>query len=169
MWQLGRNSILTRDNLKKRNWLGNPTCSFCNSMETAQHLFFWCSMAKAVWGIVGHVIGAASCPSSLWQSLTWLYSFLSGGHKFCMNCIAAICWGIWTERNKITFEKHVCGQIPYNCCFYNLLFLDVLVRPFESCRQGGSSQWRQALMTEASKLAALMSPATSLNDLPHAS
>uniref|UniRef100_A0A8R7TBU0 Reverse transcriptase zinc-binding domain-containing protein n=1 Tax=Triticum urartu TaxID=4572 RepID=A0A8R7TBU0_TRIUA len=42
LWQLFQNAIPTRDNLCKRNWPGNPTCSFCHNIETADHLFFGC-------------------------------------------------------------------------------------------------------------------------------
>lgn len=38
MGQLFRNAILTRDNMRKRQWLGNPTCSFCYSIETVNHI-----------------------------------------------------------------------------------------------------------------------------------
>lgn len=95
MWKLFRNAILTRDNLKKRKWTGNPLCSFCNVPENAQHLFFECGIAKSVWGSIGKVIGASNCPRNLWQSFAWLYAFLPGGHRFYMLCIAAVCWGVW--------------------------------------------------------------------------
>lgn len=50
MCQLFRNAILTRDNMRKRKWLGNPTCSFCDCTETATHIF-WLSYGKSR---VGH-------------------------------------------------------------------------------------------------------------------
>ena len=50
LWQLFQNAVLTRDNLRKRNWPGNPVCSFCTNIETTNHLFFTCSLARTVWG-----------------------------------------------------------------------------------------------------------------------
>jgi hypothetical protein len=50
MWQVFRDAIPTRYNMKKRNWQGNPVCSFCNQVETLEHLFFSCSFAKSTWG-----------------------------------------------------------------------------------------------------------------------
>lgn len=47
MWLLFKNVVLTRDNLKKRNCVGNPLCYFCNETETANHLFFDCGAAKS--------------------------------------------------------------------------------------------------------------------------
>ena len=31
---------LTRDNMVRRNWKGDHTCSFCDELETINHLFF---------------------------------------------------------------------------------------------------------------------------------
>lgn len=40
MWLLTKNAILTKDNLIKRKWKGNPDCYFCNNVENMSHLFF---------------------------------------------------------------------------------------------------------------------------------
>ena len=53
VWQLFQNAVVTRDNMKKRNWPGSPVCSFCDVVETANHLFFECSVSRVVWGTVG--------------------------------------------------------------------------------------------------------------------
>jgi hypothetical protein len=48
LWQLFRDAILTRDNLRRRKWTGSPLRSFCNQNGTARHLFFDCGNAKVV-------------------------------------------------------------------------------------------------------------------------
>jgi len=40
MWLVHNKSILTRDNMVKRKWQGDPTCIFCSQLETCDHLFF---------------------------------------------------------------------------------------------------------------------------------
>jgi hypothetical protein len=35
-------ALLTIDNLHKRNWQGDPSCVFCECVETIAHLFFQC-------------------------------------------------------------------------------------------------------------------------------
>jgi hypothetical protein len=107
LWQLFQNAILTRDNLKKRKWGGSPLCSFCQQEETMTHLFFEFSNAKVIWGNLGGILGTSLCPSSLWQSVAWFYRFYPRGRRFHMLLLAAICWGIWNIRNKITFEKAI--------------------------------------------------------------
>ena len=39
-------AVLTRDNMVKRNWLGNPSCVFCEQLETVDHLFFQCLVER---------------------------------------------------------------------------------------------------------------------------
>ncbi|WVZ67862.1 hypothetical protein U9M48_016884 [Paspalum notatum var. saurae] len=51
VWFLMKGVILTKDNLKKRNWNGDDGCCFCNKKETIQHLFFDCHVARFVWRI----------------------------------------------------------------------------------------------------------------------
>jgi hypothetical protein len=52
------------------------------------------------------LVGEKTCPRSLWQSLAWLYAYLPGDERFYTLLLAAICWSIWTIRNKVTFEKY---------------------------------------------------------------
>ena len=106
LWQLFQDAVLTRDNMRRRNWPGNPVCSFCTNVETANHLFFACPLARTVWGVLGLTVGASCAPRSIWQSLAWMYNLLPGGKKFYMMIIAAVCWGIWCLRNKTTFDKY---------------------------------------------------------------
>jgi hypothetical protein len=52
LWLLYRESILTEDNLVKRNWHGNVMCYFCISLETIQHLLFDCALTKFLWRVI---------------------------------------------------------------------------------------------------------------------
>lgn len=40
MWLVLRKSILTRDNLLRRGWIGDKKCPFCMQDESIDHLFF---------------------------------------------------------------------------------------------------------------------------------
>uniref|UniRef100_A0A453T8F4 Reverse transcriptase zinc-binding domain-containing protein n=1 Tax=Aegilops tauschii subsp. strangulata TaxID=200361 RepID=A0A453T8F4_AEGTS len=33
LWQLFQDSVLTRDVMNRRGWLGRPVCSFCDERE----------------------------------------------------------------------------------------------------------------------------------------
>jgi hypothetical protein len=67
MWLIKQGAILTKDNLTRRNWQGDKTCSFCCGDENIEHLFFSCPMAKYIWSLVAMVIGADCRPSSFEQ------------------------------------------------------------------------------------------------------
>jgi hypothetical protein len=48
MWLVAQKAILTKDNMLRKNWKGNPGCYFCGSLETVDHLLFSCPIAKMV-------------------------------------------------------------------------------------------------------------------------
>jgi hypothetical protein len=49
----------------KRKWAGDPTCQFCNEIETVDHLFLNCVVARVIWGIVAQCLGANNIPSNV--------------------------------------------------------------------------------------------------------
>ena len=49
IWLVFRSSVLTRDNIVRRNWKGKDTkCSFYDRVEIAQHLFYTYVVARFV-------------------------------------------------------------------------------------------------------------------------
>ena len=46
LWLLSKNKVLTRDNLSIRKKIQDSTCLFCSEVETVNHLFFNCVLAK---------------------------------------------------------------------------------------------------------------------------
>ena len=120
LWQLFQDVVLTRENMKKRKWLGNPTCSFCDQLETSRHLLFSCSHAKVVWGVLGSMFGASCCPSSLWQSFAWFQAFFHRNKNFHMLLLAAGCWAIWTlVLSRWGWNYRESTRLPLlKCVFY---------------------------------------------------
>ena len=107
MWLINHNAILTKDNLLKRNWSGDLSCAFCNETETIPHIFFECPLAKYIWSLVAHVLGATCRPTSFEQFWTWIYLVLKKGKKIYMVGLSAICWAIWLTRNNFSFEGKI--------------------------------------------------------------
>ena len=120
-WQLFQDAILTREVMKKRNWPGNPRCSFCRSVETSQHLFFTCPVARVTWRTIGCVLGTDLCPNNIWQFFSWCYVFLPDGARFYTFGLAAVCWAIWNSRNQVTFE-HKQLKTPFNVVYSHVAF-----------------------------------------------
>ncbi|TVU01395.1 hypothetical protein EJB05_53164, partial [Eragrostis curvula] len=121
LWLIENGAILTKDNMIKRKWQGDPTCYFCQQPETIDHLLFSCCVAKVVWGIIAHCFGADTRPSSMVQHKDWIKMVLPGGDKVYTEGLAAVCWAIWKSRNKACFDKimikHPCDIVFYICSF----------------------------------------------------
>jgi hypothetical protein len=115
------NAILTKDNLLKRKWSGDPSCYFYDNDENISHLFFQCSTARSVWAIVAKSIGANNVPRSLAQCWTWCERWLPNGKKFHSVGIAAICWVIWKTHNKICFEGKMINDPISILCYASAL------------------------------------------------
>jgi zinc-binding in reverse transcriptase len=48
MWLVMHNRILTRNNLRMRDWLGEVYSTMCEEHESVSHLFFTCCIAKQI-------------------------------------------------------------------------------------------------------------------------
>jgi len=105
VWLLEQNAILTKDNMIKRNWVGDPTCFFCSLPETRDHLFFECVVAKVVWGVIGRCLGANNTPRGLTQYKDWIRRWMPSGGTFHTFGLAAVCWATWKCRNRACFDK----------------------------------------------------------------
>ena len=40
LWLSWHNAFATKDNMKKRKWVGDFSCGFCHANETISHMFF---------------------------------------------------------------------------------------------------------------------------------
>jgi len=119
LWLLENQVVLTKDNLLKRNWQGDPSCYFCTSNENIDHLFFLCPVAKVIWGTVALCLGANNIPENIFQYKIWITHWLPLGHPVYTFCLGAVCWAIWKKRNEVCFEnkslKHPTDIILYAC------------------------------------------------------
>jgi hypothetical protein len=104
-WQLENNAIPTKDNMVKRKWDGNPSCMFCEQLETLNHLFFQCSTTKVVWGIVAFCFNSNTIPIGIQHYKQWIHYIFPQGKAFHHFGFAAICWAMWKCRNRAVFDK----------------------------------------------------------------
>jgi hypothetical protein len=105
LWMVENKAILTKDNMVRRNWVGDNTCQFCDKEETISHLFFECNVARVVWGIITQCMGVINIPTNLSQYWCWIKNWLLGGNKVYTFGLAVVCWAVWKMRNKACFEK----------------------------------------------------------------
>jgi hypothetical protein len=107
LWLMTFDALLTRDNLRKRKWQGDPCCVFYDGEESISHLFFQCPIARIVWSVVAKCFRANNIPNNLAQCWNWCEIWLPFGKKFHAWGIGAICWAIWKCRNGTCFDKKV--------------------------------------------------------------
>jgi hypothetical protein len=92
IWLLENNfyveNFLTKENMIKKKWVGDPTCQFCNETETIDHLFFGCV------GIFAQCFGANNIPSNVRQYWVQVKIWLPGGGLIHTFGLATICWAI---------------------------------------------------------------------------
>ena len=90
-WLLENKVILTKDNMIKKKWPSNPTCSFCSQLESVDHLFFQCSVARVTWGFVALCLGAHEVPTDILSYSGWIKKYLPGGAMVHHFIFAAFC------------------------------------------------------------------------------
>lgn len=102
-----RDSILTIDNLVKRNLpLVKSCCLCCCDEETMDHLLLYCKFANALWSEVFLMFGIQWMMSRTVVSLLCAWENYLGIHPSSIwNMVpACLMWLIWRERNTLTFE-----------------------------------------------------------------
>ena len=96
--------ILTKDNLVKRNWVGNPRCCFCGQNESIKHLFLHCPLAKLLWGLIHIAFNVHPSISVHMLFGTWLNGVDTHIAKHIRIGICALLWAIWNTRNDMIFN-----------------------------------------------------------------
>jgi predicted secreted Zn-dependent protease len=105
LWFLWKGVILTKDNLAKRQWKGCTRCCFCSKLETIQHLFFECPMARLMWFVISVTFGITAPTSTANLFGPWLARFPHKQKALVLIGIAAFCWALWLSRNDMVFQK----------------------------------------------------------------
>jgi hypothetical protein len=67
MWFLENEVLLSKENMSKRIWKGDNSCCFCNHIESIDHLFFGCAIAKIIWGLVVVCLNTKDVPCNVRQ------------------------------------------------------------------------------------------------------
>ena len=104
MWFVHKEVILTKDNLAKRNWVGNSRCCFSDQNETVKHLFLECPLAKLLWRSI-HIAFNVQHPRSINTLFgTWLNGVDVHLAKHIRIRVCTLLWAIWNTKNDIIFE-----------------------------------------------------------------
>lgn len=125
LWLLLRGRILTKDNLFKRGWKkGDAKCQFCDQLESIQHLFFDCPLARLIWSIICCAFEFKPASSSSHLFGDWLDAFGAKLKPLVITGVAAMIWAIWKTRNKACFDKKKLPNDPTDIIFLLCHWMD---------------------------------------------
>eukprot|EP00253_Pinus_taeda_P022475 PITA_22475 len=119
-WTAAHQSILTKDNLRRRGMEGPSRCPLCLSdVETVSHLLLLCPFAQEVWrGVLKLEPTNFDLPDSIpslfcsWASSSPFSFNKKSLLKTCWMWIPKFtCWKLWLERNNIIFREENCNTV----------------------------------------------------------
>ena len=79
--------------------------AFARRRRHCYTFFFDCPIARYIWSLVAHVVGAVCRLNSFEQFWFWANTYLPNHKHFHSVGLAAICWAIWRARNLSCFEQ----------------------------------------------------------------
>ena len=110
------------DQIRKRNGPGSTFCALCSATENTNHIFFGCPLAKLAWGCVRSWLNVSWDPSSFSELRALANSLSDATKRVFWVGLGAVCWSLWTTRNKFTIE-HVFPAKPADCLFKSCALL----------------------------------------------
>ena len=122
LWQAFRGRLPSADQIKKRNGPGSEFCNLCGALENSNHIFFNCVLAKLVWSCVRSWLRVSWDPSSFADTRTLAKSLVGVTKRVFWVGLGALCWALWTIRNKFTIELTFPSK-PADVLFKSCIFL----------------------------------------------
>lgn len=102
LWLVNKRSILTKDSLIKRGWVGSNLCVMCGREETIDHLFFTCTTASLLWSILKCSFNLKSIPNNFEECFGgWVKTFVKQERKLVLVGISAMLWAIWKTEMQL--------------------------------------------------------------------
>lgn len=106
LWQVFNNKLQVAQNLVKKGWKGNINYCVCGCLESIDHIFFKCHLAKYIWSFIKEVCQLNSYPTSLDDfNSTWLMGKGPFPIWLIIFLFVGFVWALWTSRNKMTINK----------------------------------------------------------------
>nr|GEX03166.1 hypothetical protein [Tanacetum cinerariifolium] len=132
LWRLLLNKLATRINLDRRGIdLDSTLCPLCmEDVETANHLFFSCDIASALWNKFASwwQLDIPMC-ANIGDWYGWLDSlqYSNKSKAFIAGAGSTLLWCIWKFRNDFSFPSIPLGSLLFGIQFYLYLFVGSLL------------------------------------------
>jgi hypothetical protein len=56
LWQVCNDKVQSAEQLARKNWQGPIECKLCGRLESAEHIFVLCALAKFCWSVFKDVL-----------------------------------------------------------------------------------------------------------------
>jgi len=123
LWQMFNNKLPVGGSLIKRGWKGSGKCILSDELETVDHIFFHCFLARLCWNFLREIFNWDFMPKSLKSlSETWLWGKGPLPKRLVMFIFAGFSWALWTTRNKMAIE-HKFPKSPSDIMYLALSYL----------------------------------------------
>ncbi|XP_058763890.1 uncharacterized protein LOC131637316 [Vicia villosa] len=109
LWIACHTRLPTRSRLMKWGLIDHNKCSFCDAVETQQHLLFDCSLMKNAWKKVLNWINIQHEPLNWDRELEWIVLNCRGKSKRAAMLKLAITeciYEVWRYRNEKSFDTN---------------------------------------------------------------
>jgi len=109
LWLLLQDKLWTAARLQQRGWENNYFCALCiRNLETVQHLFFECPLARSVWNLVADWSLCEKLRPSGWEYQEdiedWFAQTTTSGDKKGHTMSILTLWCLWNQRNAVIFR-----------------------------------------------------------------
>jgi hypothetical protein len=65
LWQVCNDKVQSVEQLAKKNWQVPIDCKLCGQLESAEHIFVQCVLARFCWSVFRDVLECESLPTNL--------------------------------------------------------------------------------------------------------
>ncbi|CAN1324720.1 hypothetical protein LINPERPRIM_LOCUS33210 [Linum perenne] len=97
---MARGILPTRRALQYRGIQVEGSCVCCGSeLETMEHVFFTCPVAKECWQLSGLTTWVEGLPGFGVDSRRWIFELINAEAEFQVQKTVAMLWALWRERN----------------------------------------------------------------------
>ena len=105
-----------------RSWLGLPVLCPLRCCRGHGTYFFHCHLAKLIWSCVREWLSVSWAPAPFAELRILAHNFTGVSRRIFWVGLGALCWSLWTTRNKFTIE-HVFPAKPADCLFQSCALL----------------------------------------------
>lgn len=93
LWLVIKNRVLSKQNLKNRNWKENFNYFWCGCMETTKHIFFDCRITSFTWRVISTVMNMHIMSKTAENMFgEWIYKFKNKSRNLIVVGCSAILW-----------------------------------------------------------------------------